>query len=224
MPIFTDKIVLEDLGELALSEFNFQTTLLKAPLSGYRLKENGRGQHEFVSTDVTYKLPQKVFGKGNLITLIQKDGREVRTKVRVADRQFYKAEEAHFKRLVKENVVDNDYFVKIDCELSYTQEEMDWILRGYAPMEMEDRIVMYAKTDRILIYNSWNGGLIFEAKFRQKLWGRFVIHQLFARKRKVTYDLGAPLRDFKQRIESQFLTHRHYIEKWSQDYYDRNKL
>ncbi|MEL7425888.1 MAG: hypothetical protein AAFN81_23045 [Bacteroidota bacterium] len=65
MPIFTDKVVLEDLGDLFLPEFKFRTALLDAPLSGFRLKSNGNGQHEFVSTDVTYKLPQKIFGSGS---------------------------------------------------------------------------------------------------------------------------------------------------------------
>ncbi|MEL6832004.1 MAG: hypothetical protein AAFP77_03395 [Bacteroidota bacterium] len=224
MPIFTDKVVLEDLGDLFLPEFKFRTALLDAPLSGFRLKSNGNGQHEFVSTDVTYKLPQKIFGSGSKITIQDRNNEILYDRVRVKKRVFSRAKEVQFKNLQKENVVFNDYFEKINCHLTYKQEEMEWILRGYVPIEMEDRIIMYTKDNRILIYSSWSGGQIFEAEFQRTFWNNYVIHRLFARKRKVAHEARDHILRFKQQIESQFLTHRHYIEKWSQEYYDRNKL
>ena len=225
MPIFTDRFVVEDLGDLSLSEFRFRTDLLDQPLIGYQLRRNKEGKHEFVSTETPSKLPMKVFGKRGRITLLDCEGNVLRTHVEIRERSFSNAKESQFKRLIQEQVLRNDNFVQVDCQLTYNQAEMDWILRGYVPIEMEDRIIMYAKDNRIFIYGSWNGVLMYEAQYYRKLFSKqYVINQLYARKRKVDFTSNSHLSNFQLHLESQYRTHRHYVQKWAQEYYEKNKL
>ena len=148
---FSEKIVVKgNLGGLKFDNgFKFQINNLNFELEGFSLKKNSNDRYEFISIDTVYKVPFEKLTKGDEITIFTGANKTKSEKAIIIERNFLKQKEENFKNLNFENTENNPRFVSISCKIKFNKKEMDWILIGSSPIEMEDRIVMYSKDNRV---------------------------------------------------------------------------
>ena len=223
MPLFLEKIVVKgNLGELKFDRgFKFQIDNLNFELEGFSLKKNRNDRFEFISNDTVYKVPIEKLSRGDEIRIFADDNKMKSEKAILIERDFLRQKEGNFKNLKVENTENNPRFLSINCKIKFNKKEMDWILIGSCPIEMEDRIVMYSKDDRILIYASWTGALYYDAKYKKIGDDEFLIYTLKAVKRKVEFSQRDFISDFKSKLEGH-LNHRNWINKWSKEFFENN--
>ena len=176
MPIFSDIIYLESIEnefEL-LKEFNFKLSAKEEVYKGYNLRINSKSQLEFDSNDSVYKIPRQYLVSGDKITIDDLKGNSYDFKV--INREFRKVKEDDFENSKLNS--DTSQLKSIDCDLRFTDEEMQWILVGTAPVDMSDRIVMFSKENIIKIFSSWGGQLFYCAKYERLDKENYVVNNL----------------------------------------------
>lgn len=222
MPIFSDIIYLKNFeNEMKLmKEFTFKLKEKEEIYKGYNLRINSKTQLEFDSNDSVYKIPRKNLKNGDKINIISLNGN---SKVfTIINREFRKVKEEDFNHTSITSCNDQSNLKSIDCDIHYTNKEMEWIIVGTAPVEMEDRIIMFSKGNKILIFSSWGNQLIYSATFDKLDEDNYVINNLNVVLRPIDLTDSQYIDKFKFQIKCH-LDNLNWINKWSNENYNKIK-
>lgn len=214
MPIFSDIIYLEYIeNEFEFSEeFTFKLSAHEEVYKGYNLRINSKSQLEFDSNDSVYKIPRHNLISGDKISIENLKGNSCEFKV--INREFRKVREEDFVNSTLNK--DISQLKSIDCDIRFSTEEMQWILVGTAPVDMDDRIVMFSKDNNIMIFSSWGGQLIYSAKYEKVDAENYTINNLLVALRPIDLSDGEYVNKFKLQLQYH-IDHRNWIDKWSNE-------
>ena len=218
MPKYYDKITLNDnvIDIKLTSEVVFRNKRFNLDFDISFLRKNINDIYEFLSTK-SLLIPYNQFGGGDEISIFTWQGELLHDNIKIGQRQPFKACKSFFPFLKDSNKEDESNFIILSCEIVYCDNDMDWILLGYIPEDMEDRIVIFEQEEKIFIYGFFGGYLMYEGKYRVKPNGTYLIYKLKARKRNVEFSKGELILDFKGYLDNT-LNNKKYIEKWSLDF------
>tara|TARA_B100000963_G_C22367288_1_gene554287 strand:- start:53 stop:724 length:672 start_codon:yes stop_codon:yes gene_type:complete len=222
MPIFADIIYLDrNENEFELvNEFIFKFPKNGKEFKGYNLRMNSKNQLEFDSNDSVYKIPRQHLKNGDKIIINDLNGNT--QEFAIIGREFRKVKEEDFKNSSISSYNDQSNLKSIECNICYSKKEMEWILVGTAPAEMEDRIIMYSKDNRIFIFSSWGGQLIYSAKYKKLDDKYYVINNLNIALQPAELTDKQYIDKFKFQLKCH-LDYLNWIDKWSNENYNQIK-
>ena len=64
----------------------------------------------------------------------------------------------------------------INCNLQFTDKQLDMIKRGVRPEEMEEKWFIYYDNSNLYIYRSWTGICVFIVKFSSKIASEIMVN------------------------------------------------
>lgn len=222
MPIFSDILYLDNIeNEFELmKEFTFKLQEKEEVYKGYNLRRNARAHLEFDSNDSVYKIPRNNLKNGDKINIVDLNGNsQVFT---IINREFRKVKEEDFNNSFINSSNDESNLKSIDCDIRYSNKEMEWIIVGSAPVEMEDRIIMFSKDNKILIFSSWGNQLIYSARYDKLDKDNYVINNLKVALRPIDLTDREYIDKFKFQIKCH-LDDLNWIDKWSNENYNQIK-
>jgi len=151
-----------------------------------------------------YHYSMEELNTGDTVLLFTEEQQEPIGEFEIAERQTIpNTKKAYEGKIALDWFKDTEYNETISCSIFYTAAEMNWIKTGIAPIEMEERVILFVDEEdqSINFFSSWQGQGLWKAYFRQtEQEGAAVeVYQLIACKRPQR-DEARLLSDFSAQI------------------------
>jgi len=131
------------------------------------------------SIDLPNLFPSAFFGAGDNISLLDKNGKVLKSDLRVTDRYFVQGRRDLYRDLETPFSARNEPYHTILCSIIYDASQMEWLRVHDFPDDMGDKTILLVEEHTILIYYTWSpGALVFEGRFRKVPSDRYEIYRL----------------------------------------------
>ena len=178
--MIAEEIVLEgNVQDLAGEVSRFRIDKYRTDIPVYALTVQSDDSFTLRSIDLPHLFSSAFFGAGDIVSLLDKDGKVLKSGLRVADRYFVQGRRDLYPALEKRFSARREPYHTIHCSMMYEASQMEWLRVHNFPDDMSDKTILLVEEDAILIYHTWSPGtLVFEGHFRKLPSGRYEIYRL----------------------------------------------